>query len=548
MPAVDTIVLPPLTGPQIAILEVADRNVMIEGSPRSAKSWGVAFKIWKLALAHPGIQIFYSRYQEQSLVTNRDIWSKVGVFFPPYLQPAWNANEGSWDFANAPAEAPVPPAGAHYGSRVYLSSIKSADVNNVHSKYKGKTLAVVVVEEASEVPHVNYRGLKERLSQGRTPWGTPYEYPLQILLVTNCIDEDHYLADEFPVTNTKPGYRHLRADLYSNQHNLGPTVMAGYEADYPEGSPLRRTVIEGKRGVSLTGIPVYKGYYRRETHVSATPLAFNPYYPLLEGWDFGQEKPAVVWAQYISHLAALRIVGAVKGAELFLETFAPLVLAVRRRLFPHATSIRSWCDPTGVTGNGGLEYTPITLLHQLGVPAKPAKDDASSRDGNDLEVRNKAIQTVGGYMARVGTDGLPAFLVGPTCLEIKRDDLTGALVEQDSAVLTTAFEAGYVWDGKAASDAHPNIRRPKKGTRYDDLMNALEYIVVGERIPLAPTVSQLATAAAAYQSAPQRAQLQQQIADRLALRTAQTDTHPLDAPTRPRAGGPLGGFGLRRPR
>jgi hypothetical protein len=34
----------------------------------------------------------------------------------------------------------------------------------------------------------------------------------------------------------------------------------------------------------------------------------------------------------------------------------------------------------------------------------------------------------------------------------------------------------------APSDAHPNIRKPKKGTRYDDLMNAVEYVVIGEKL------------------------------------------------------------------
>jgi hypothetical protein len=41
---------------------------------------------------------------------------------------------------------------------------------------------------------------------------------------------------------------------------------------------------------------------------------------------------------------------------------------------------------------------------------------------------------------------------------------------------------GYVWAENMPSDAHPNIRKPKKGTRYDDLHNALEYVVIGEKL------------------------------------------------------------------
>lgn len=519
------IALPPMTGPQIEILEATERVVLVEGSPRSAKSWGAAFKIWMLCWSHPGIQIFYCRYKDEDVHGQlKDLWLKVCEFFPEYLQPTWDASAGAYDFPNS--------------SRVYMRSLKASTDSLIHSKYKGLTLAVVVVEEASEVMQRNFKGLKERLSQSTTPKGERYDYPLQIVLVTNCVDEDHWLAKECPAASGAD-YRYIRADLHSNRGNLGEAVIAGYEADYPIGHPERRTVVEGRRGVTLKGTPVYRGRYKRDHHISPVPLVFNPHYPLLEGWDFGEEKPAVVWFQHIAHLAAIRILGAVKGSELFLETFAPRVKAIRARLFPHATQIRPHCDPTGATGNGGLQQTPVALLHQLGIPAK--HDERANR----AEVRYAAIQTIGGYMLRTAVDGTPAFLMNRKCLELVWEG--EALVEVESDVLATAFEAGYIWDDKAPPDANPNVRKPKKGTRYDDLMNALEYPVVGESIPLAPSVSQLANATAQYQSAPERMKLQQQIANRLALKQAQRDDHPVDAPRRRRMA-TVGGFGLRRPR
>lgn len=530
-PGEQQIALPPMSAPQIEILTIDEfeaRCIDIEGAPRSAKSWGVGFLIWKLAYRYPGIQIFYCRYKDEGLIQLRDVWSKVSVFFPPYLHAKWNSKDQAYDFPNGSWVGDV-----YTGSRVFLSSLKVSEGGNtaaVHGKYKGKTIAIVIVEEAQEVPKVHYAGLKERLSQSATPLGVPCRYPLKIVLVHNSVDEDHWIADEFPLgadgkTCTREGHRHIRADLYSNSLNLGEEVMRGYEQDYPVGNPLRRTVVEGKRGVTLTGSPVYGGSFRRLAHIDDM-LQFNRYYPLLEGWDFGEEKPAVVWLQYIRHLAAIRILGAVKGSELFLELFAPKVLEIRKRLFPHATEVRSWCDPTGATGNGGLEFTPIKLLHELGIPAQPSKDPVSSRDGNDAEVRYKAIQTIAGYQLRTAVDGTPAFLMAPNCIELKRDG--NVLIEQDSHVLTTAFEAGYIWSSAAASEDKPNIRKPKKGTRYDDLMNALEYPVIGEQIPLAASVAMLSNATAAYQTAPQRARLKQQIADRLALAKEQRDTHPID--------------------
>lgn len=520
------IALPTMTGPQIEILEATEREVLAEGSPRSAKSWGACFKVWMHALSHPGIRIIYGREHGKGLGALREIWGYVAPHFPSYLQPVWNPAEQAWDFP-APDGTPDPPLGEHFGSRVYLMSFASADRSNYHSAYKSKTVAVVVCEEANEIGPRRKKGLRERLSQARTPWNEPYDYPLQLLLVTNCVDTDHWLAkapDGFPLIGDvchEPGKRYIQAPLYSNAHNLGGMdgpVIRGFEADYPPGHPERRTIIEGRRGLTIVGTPVYAKRFKRDSHVA--PVQFNPHYPLLEGWDFGEEKPAVVWWQYIKHLAAIRVLGCVKGSEVFLETFAPRVLEIRRRLFPQATTIRSHCDPTGNSGNQGMQHTAVVLLHQLGIPV------VFEPNANEPPARDKAIQTIGGYMLRVGVDGLPAFLIVGTCIELVWEG--ESLVEQVSTIHLDSFEAGYVWDDKAHSDRYPNIRKPKKGTRYDDIQNAGEYIVIGEQIPLAPTVAQIAQAAAQYQTAPQRAQLHEQLQARKAQREAQRDTHPID--------------------
>ena len=476
--ATERIALPPMTGPQIEILEIDEQPETfwdLEGSPRSAKSWGVGFWIWKLAFKYPGIQIFYSRYNEGGLSQLREVWSKVTAHFPEYLHPVWNSNDQAYDFPNGEWKGKV-----YTGSRVLLSGIHSTRTDDLHSKYKGKTMAVLVVEEAQELPYANYMGLKERLSQSRTPDGKPFRYPLKLVLVHNCVDEDHWIAKEFPLAGescTRPAHRHVRADLYSNAGNLGPDVMAIYEQNYPPGHVLRRTVIEGRRGVTLIGKPVYEGYFDKDLHVSEG-VGLNPYYPLLEGWDFGHEKPAVVWWQYLKHLGALQIVGSVKGSHMFIEHFAPKVLEIRQRWFPMVkpTEIMSWCDPAGATTNGGTLHTPVQTLRDMQVPV------SYTQNANDAETRYAAIQVMAGYMLRAASDGSPAFQMHPRCVELELQ--AGDVVKRDTQLLTTAFEVGYIWDDKALSDAHPNIRKPKKGTRYDDLMNAAEYVITGEQISI----------------------------------------------------------------
>jgi len=471
--------LPPMTGPQVQILtidEQPERCWDIEGSPRSAKSWGVGFWIRKLAFKYPGIQVFYCRYKDDGLIQLRDVWGKIDVYFPESLRATWNPSEQAYDFPNGKHIG-----GVFTGSRVYLSSLKVGEAmtaDAVHGKYKGKTIAVVIIEEAQEVPRVNYQGLKERLSQNKTPMGVVYRYPLKIVMVHNAVDMDHWITEEFPIDAigdhcTRENHAHIRADLYSNAQNLGPDVMMGYEQDYPPGHVLRPAVIEGRRGVTLMGKPVYAGSFDRTVHLDPR-LALDPYYPLLEGWDFGQEKPAVVWWQYITHLGALRVLGGVKGKELYLESFAPRVLDIRRRWFPTVTDVYCWADPTGATGNQGRKETAIKLLHDLGVPAR------WEPDSNDASVRYGAIQVIAGHMERTARDGSPAFVMNPRTLEISKDG--ASIVETPTNLLQAAFEFGYIWDDHAASDAHPNVRKPRKGTRFDDLMNAGEYVVLGEKI------------------------------------------------------------------
>lgn len=471
--------LPELTGPQMQIWGIDERPERcweVEGSPRSAKSWGVCFWIWKLAFKYPGIQVFYCRYKDDDLKTLRDVWSKVSVYFPAYMQPTWNAKEEAWDFPNGEWRGDV-----YTGSRVYLSSLRVSEAmtdDAVHGKYKGKTLAVVVCEEAQEIPQINYQGLKERLSQGKTPLGVPCRYPLKIVVVHNAVDEDHYLCSEFPLTGdecTREGHVHIRADLYSNAVNLGPEVMMGYEQDYPPGHTLRRTVIEGRRGPTQVGKPVYGEVFDRHTHVSHQ-LRMHPAYPILEGWDFGEEKPCVSWWQHLQHIGALRLLGAVKGSNIFLEQFAPLVLSIRQRLFPGVpdTEFWSWCDPTGATGNQGMEHTAHRHLQGLNIAAR------FDPTANQVHVRYGAIQVLAGYLVRVAKDGTPAFQMVPRIIELVKEK--GEFVERPSELHIAAFQTGYVWDEHAPPQGQPNVRKPKKGTRYDDFMNSGEYVVIGERI------------------------------------------------------------------
>jgi len=463
----------PVTDRQAEVIQADDADLLVEGAPRSAKSWAIAVKIHLLAQRHEGIQIFYSRYKDESLGQLRDVWTKVMALFPEFSRPTWNSSDSAWDYPN-PADA---PPGMHWGSKVWLSSIKSSETDLLHSKYKGKTLAVIVVEEASELPYANYVGLQERLSQSKHPSGRPYDYPLQFILVTNALPKTHWIAKLYPQKGKDPvtGRRTIRFALRDNAINLGEKVLAEYERRYPEGHSLRRTVVEGERGLVMMGEAVYGKVFRPSAHVSHQLRAHSAY-PILEGWDFGHEKPACVWLQYLQHLGALRLLGWVKGHDLFLEAFVPAVLRIRTRTFPGVpdTEFWTWADPSGATGNQGMQHTAVRHLRDAGVTARI---DPTS---NQAAVRYAAIQVVAGFLERLAKDGSPAFQMVPTGIELQR--VKGELVDETTDLMKEAFEAGYIWDEHAALDSLPNVKRPKKPTDYDDLMNCLEYVVIGERL------------------------------------------------------------------
>lgn len=477
-PAGEELELPPLTGPQIEVLEAVERCVDVEGAVRAAKSTGVGFKLWQLVWEHPGIQILYARWKDEDVqVQLKDLWRNVQAFFPEYLHPAWNASEQAFDFPNQ--------------SRVYVRSLKSSEDSARYSKVKGLTLAVIIIEEANEVPHDIYLFAKGRLSQSVHPiTKRPYPYPLQIILVTNPVDEDHWIAEEFPDGGGKPWHRYIRADIWSNAVNLGPAVIEGYEQDFPPGHPLRRTQLEGRRGVNVMGKPCYEGYFDQGRHVSEL-VVYSPFYPLLEGWDFSHSRPAVIWAQYLEHLGALWILGGVQGFEMFLEVFAPHVLSIRQRWFPQAHEVWSWCDPAGATNTSGTRVTAISTLQDNGVYAR------HEGNANNAPERYAAIQTLGGMMLRQCSDGSPAFMVNPRCLEIRRAR-GGKIEERPAELIATALQVGYVWDDDhAPPQGNPNVRRPKKnfsGDKYSHLMNGLEYVVLGERLILRASDTRMARA------------------------------------------------------
>jgi len=417
----------------------------LEGAIRAGKSTPAAMKLAIYGCDFPGIHMAASRWSQDGLDAQiKPLWRDTARALG--LQLKWHPHE-EYD--------EILP----YGSRVYLRALRSSDENNRYAKLAGLTLSVLWIDQAEEVPQDVFEAyVPARLSQP----GFPHE----CWLTPNPPGEQHYIARQFPVPPqaTPPHHTYIRTSVYDNRHNLGDAYIKDLEEAYPPGTALRRRFIDGRRGLSAIGEPVYGGYFNRSVHESLT-LAANAQVPLLEAWDFGHRHPAVCWSQALPW-GAWHVLGGVMGESMFLEDFAPAVLQVRNQWFGSGLVIQSTGDPAGdAASSQGVSRSAVDVLRTFGIRLETIPG------ANHPDRRNTAIQTLAGYMRRLTSLG-PAFQIHPRFLVIGRD------YQRTTPVLVDGFEAGYVWDTKQVATTAGSTRRPKKDGYYDHSQNCCEYLAL----------------------------------------------------------------------
>ena len=237
-----------LTPTQSRFWGCTDRYQDLEGAVRSGKTTVCLLKVGHRCEVHPGLHAMISRWHQSD--TDAQLRARFQELFGDRCQ--WNAREKYFEFPNR--------------SRVYVRGLKPAEGASLFSKFAGLTLGLMYLDQPEELPHEIFQAFKARLSQA----GMPNE----CYLSPNPPDEDHWLADEFPLADTsaedtirRPGYRYMRTTVYDNRANLDPAYIPQLEQDYPAGHVLRRRFIEGRRGLSVVGVPVYTGYFDRARHL-----------------------------------------------------------------------------------------------------------------------------------------------------------------------------------------------------------------------------------------------------------------------------------------
>jgi hypothetical protein len=326
------------------------------------------------------------------------------------------------------------------------------------------TVAGFYIDQLEEVPEDVYNEAALRLSQPG--------YPQQMVVSPNPVPENHWIGKRWPTKGGTPDHRYIRVAMRDNAHNLDAVTIQAAEALYPVGHPLRRTKIEGMRGLDVRGTPVYLSAFQRSRHVRS--VALHPEFPLCEAYDYGFHHPCVIWYQWMSW-GWLRILGGVMGSDLHLDAFLPIVERYRDLWFPSRLRIEATCDPSGANAQGA-RGTPVQVLSdwyrehgerdQHGNFVSPQYDTTA----NSPERKVAANQKVATYMRRTA-NGDEGFLV-----DEDRWVLAALNEERRDGFFIDGLEAGYVFEDEPRSSSKlGSFWVPKKDNWFDHAQNCLEY-------------------------------------------------------------------------
>lgn len=428
-------------GPISRFLRDETPEIDLEGALSSGKTTACLWKVRNATIAYPGIHWFIGRYGDGETQT------KLKPAFEEVCQlsgetPGWDSHSLAYTFAN--------------GSRVYSFGLKAPDHLARYAKVRGLGVSGIYVDQTEELPHDMALELRARLRQPG--------FPHQLIFSPNPPNVDHWLAKEFPEANTIPGRQYYAVSLYDNAHNLPPALITSLELAYPPTHAKYRSVILGKRGLNVTGEPVYKGAFVRALHCRRVP--YDERALLLEAIDFGKHHPCILWAQQ-PPTGGLWLLGGIMGQDLFLEDFLPLAQQHRARWFPSIVGLKTCCDPAGSHNNSqGVRLNGVKVLKEHGFHAS-WKDNANAPD-----VRGATIERVAAHMKRRGPSG-DAYAIDANPEHWLRVSSDGA---EPWDFLADGDEAGYVWAEHPVSVGNKQVRVPKKDGWFEHGQNAKEYL------------------------------------------------------------------------
>lgn len=389
----------------------------------SGKSCFCIQELFACAMEYAGTKWIIARQTYQSLKDTT--WADFYEAIPEQLIKSYNKSEMIITLIN--------------DSKFYGRSLDNP------KKFDSMVIAGFFIDEADETKEDGYKTLKSRIRQMVMIDGVRTKPRYRSMLSFNPPDEDHWIIVQF--TEDKPKNHSIYfCSTLNNMQNLPEGYIDELKATYSE--DMQQRIIHGLPGRVHKGRPVYPQF---KTGNYIWPLEADPKAPIFRSWDFGYNRPACVWLQYINGQA--RILAELLGKQIYLEDFIKTgdnklgkpqqsVFGLQKELFPdHPAGYKDFCDPRG-TDESDKGVTSVKILNDHGI--YPVHRRTFIKEG---------VKIVKEHLDQKTSDGEPRLLIHGRCKN-----------------LIEGFRGGYHrLDGEDD---------PEKDGYYDHLQDVVRYALV----------------------------------------------------------------------
>ncbi len=394
---------------QEPFFESTTKFLLANGGYGSGKSTILCIKGIVLSALFPGTLGLIGRktYPELRDTTRRVFFEVINKYFHPSMIKKWNKTENHLTFYN--------------NSEVLFRALDDT------FKVGSLELGWFGIDELSELDSEEwFQMLRGRL---RHPAG-----PLKGFGATNPATKESWLYKLF-VEKQDPKFQTLEIDTYENKDALPEGYIKDLEKFPPE---WQERYLKGKWGIVPKGTRVFSKF---QPILHLGDFKFNPYLPLMRGWDFGYRHPAVIFAQE-TDWSRLLILREMLGTEIQIDDFADQVIRNTNKWFPEGSSINDFCDIAGNQRSDKSKLTSVEVLRNKGIYPKFRK--TVSLEG-DLMIMNNKFDRLIGDLPSIGID------------------------RKGCPIIIDALAGGYYRDkdGEATGDDY-----------FDHLVDALRYIIV----------------------------------------------------------------------
>lgn len=426
-------------------------EILLSGSLGCGKTTVGLDKEIDALLKWPGIPSLLFRWTEDAVATKlRTAFEEILAIRG--LTASWDAKQKAYNFEN--------------GSRAFMFGLKAVSLVEQFNKIRGLGVSRIFGDQVEEMQQEVAGELRGRLRPDLTATVTGRAFPFQLTFVANPEDEEFWLSKEFPMDGHIKGRKVYQMSVFDNIR-LPQETIDSLLRQFPPEHPKHQTMVLGKRGPNITGVPVFEGLYKRELHQRA--VTANLTAPFYEAFEMGKHNPTYVCGQPM-YAGGLTLLGGIRGQEMVLEDFLPIVKQFRARWIPPGARVQVCTSPMGEKSNTVLSrFTSLDILREAGW--KPLYRD----NGNSPDVRLAMIENIAGYLRRRTTSGQESIAISNNESDWLIASREGV---RESAFMHIAMEAGYCWDKHFVSVSNKEVRQPREDDKFANVMHCVENMVL----------------------------------------------------------------------